>query len=134
MKMIRVGLAGVVLLGLISVGVFYGQEQYSAAQQHKMDMSKAEGSGTVFCPMKSTGELCRMGTVNTLKVTGAKKQSWTEAVNRYNKAVDAATKQLLEDSKTTLSPEQYAQVEKWFAKGLNPEINRVLAAKESGVK
>ena len=133
MKAIRVGLASFVVFALLGVAVFYGQA-HGAGQQSKMDMSKKDHSGTVFCPGMSTGKLCPMGTVNTLKLTGAKKQKWTEAANRYNKAVDAATKQLLEDSKTTLSPEEYAQVEKWFAKGLNPEINRLLAAKEAGAK
>jgi hypothetical protein len=133
LKQIGVGLAGVVLFGLMSAGVSYGQA-HGAGQQSKMNMSKMDMSGTVFCPGMSTGKLCPMGTVNTLKLTGAKKQKWTEAANRYNKAVDAATKQLLEDSKTTLSPKEYAQVEKWFAKGLNPEINRLLAAKDGSAK
>ena len=138
MEAIRVGLASFVVFALLGVATFYGQEhgagQQSKMDMPKMDMSKMDRPGTVFCPGMSTGQLCPMGTVNTLKLTGAKKQKWTEAANRYNKAVDAATKQLLEDSKTTLSPEEYAQVEKWFAEGLNPEINRLLAAKEAGTK
>jgi len=131
MKKIGVGLASVAVFALLGVVTFYGQEHRAGqhAQQTAGSGSSSGMSGTIFCPAKSTGQLCDHGTVDVLKVSGAKRQSWSEAANRYNKSVEAATKQLLQDAKATLSPEQYAQVEKWFAKGLNPEINRLLTAK-----
>jgi len=118
-----------VLATLFGIGIVLGQE-HSAGHQAKQPEDKSampDMSQAIFCPMKSTGQLCHHGTADLLKLTGAKRQQWTEAANRYNKAVEAATKQLLEEAKTTLSPEELALVEKWFAKGLNPEINRLLA-------
>lgn len=131
MKRREVKLASVIFLGLLfASGTFYAQEQAGQHAQHTRGTSSATNmSGAIFCPAKSTGQLCDHGSADVLKVTGAKRQNWSEAANRYNKAVEAAQKQLLEDAKTALSPEEYAQVEKWFAKGLNPEINRLLAAK-----
>jgi hypothetical protein len=63
-----------------------------------------------------------------LSVTGDKRDQWVAAARRYNKAVDAATVQLLEDAKGILSPEEQRLVESWFTKGLlNPQINRLIA-------
>lgn len=124
MKAIRVGLASLAVFVLLSIANSYGQGH--DARQH----AKSEVVGEVFCPAKPTGQLCGHGTADLLKLSGEKRQKWAEAVGRYNKAVAAATKQLLEDSKPVLSPEEYAQVEKWFAKGLNAGINRLVAAKE----
>jgi hypothetical protein len=82
----------------------------------------------VFCPTMKTGQLCSHGTADRLQVTGAKRDQWVEAARRYNKAVDAATVQLLEDAKKMLTPEEQRLVESWFTKGLlNPQINRLLA-------
>jgi hypothetical protein len=138
-KRVGAALAGIVLLGLIGVGVgsrsAYGQSR-SARHQNKMamsgmSMSKKDASGTVFCPGMSTGQLCPMGTVATLDLTGQKRQQWAEAVSKYNKAVGEATQQLLASAKRTLSPAEYAQVKTWFARGLNPEINRLLSSKQA---
>ncbi len=82
----------------------------------------------IFCLAKSAGQLCNHGSAEVLKLDGAKKERWTEAANRYNKAVDAATKQLLEDAKATLSAEEFATVQKWFDKSLNAQLNRQLLA------
>ena len=116
------------LAALLAVSTLYAQE-HSAGHQAKTAQGTPSMSGAIFCPAKSTGQLCDHGTADVLKLSGAKRQSWTEAANRFNQTVEAATKQLLKDAKPTLSPEEYAQVEKWFAKGLNPEINRLLATK-----
>lgn len=131
-----VTLASIAVLGaLFGVGMLFGQEH--GAGHGATAVGKSSGgdmSQAIFCPAKSTGQLCTHGTSDVLKLSGTKRQSWTDAQNRYNKAVEAATKQLLEDAKATLSPEEYTQVENWFAKGLNPEINRLLAAKEVAAK
>jgi len=76
----------------------------------------------------NTGQLCSHGTADTLELSGAKKDAWVAAARRYNKAVDEATKQLQEDAMALLTPAQMAEVERWFAKGLNPQINQLLQA------
>jgi len=80
----------------------------------------------VFCEGLSAGQLCLSGTVDVLKLDGDKRQQWTGAARRYNQAVSAATKQLLAEAKTTLSPEEFAKVEKWFDKNLNLLLNQIL--------
>jgi hypothetical protein len=66
------------------------------------------------------------------KLSGPKKQAYLEALNSYNKAVAAASKQFLADAKTKagLSEAELALAQSWFAEGLNPEINKILATKE----
>jgi hypothetical protein len=64
-------------------------------------------------------------------MSGAQKEQYTKALNRYNKAVGEAQKQFLEDIKIKagLSEAELALAQSWFAEGLNPEINKILAAK-----
>ncbi|MBK8002107.1 MAG: hypothetical protein IPK15_26280 [Verrucomicrobia bacterium] len=64
--------------------------------------------------------------MGALKLDGDKKAAWSGAVKRYNTPVEAATQQLLKEAKETLSPEEFASVEKWFAKGVNSQINQQL--------
>jgi hypothetical protein len=121
-----------VLMALFAVGTFYAQG-HPAAQQGKMDMSKmadASGAPEIFCPMMGTGQLCP-GNAQMFKLSGAKKESYEEALNNYNKAVAAAQKQFLADAKDKvgLSQAELALAETWFAVGLNPEINKILATK-----
>ncbi|MBI4657583.1 MAG: heavy-metal-associated domain-containing protein [Verrucomicrobia bacterium] len=87
----------------------------------------AKKSQQIFCEGLSAGQLCGHGTVDALKLSGDKKVAWSDATKRYNMAVEAATKQLLKEAKETLSPEESAVVEKWFAKGVNAQINQQLA-------
>ena len=88
----------------------------------------------VFCEGLSAGQLCLSGTPRELKLEGAKREQWAEAGRQYNKSVDAATKQLLAQAKTILSPEEYARVEKWFDKGLNVVLNQVLIGEQDSQK
>ncbi len=88
----------------------------------------------VFCEGLSAGQLCLSGTPSELKLDGTKKERWVEAGRQYNKNVDAATKQLLAQAKTILSPEEYARVEKWFDKGLNVVLNQVLIGEQPSQK
>jgi len=81
----------------------------------------------IYCEGKSAGQLCGEGTVAALKLSGAKKAAWAEAANRYNTAVEAATRRLLKDTETTLSPQDLAIVKQWFARGVNTQINQQLA-------
>jgi len=121
-----------VLMALFAVGIFYAQE-HGAGQQGKMDMSKmtdASGAPEIFCSHKGTGQLCP-GNAQMFNLSGAKKERYEEALNRYNKAVGAAQKQFLADTKDKvgLSPAELALTESWFAVGLNPEINKILTTK-----
>lgn len=108
---------GVVLgIALLSVG---GQNGASAQTQGAVRQE-------VFCEGMSAGQLCPTGSSAVLRLEGAKKERWLAATKKYNDAVDAATKTFLAEAKTTLSPQEYASVEKWFDKNLNVLMNEGL--------
>jgi hypothetical protein len=113
----------------LALGTVYAQKKDT-----KDADAKDDSTPEVFCPVMRTGQLCSDGTTATLKVTEAQSAQWHVAVRRYNKAVDEATKQLQADAKTVLTPEQVAQVDRWFAVGLNPEINKLIYASEKKSK
>ena len=122
---------------LFAVRTFYAQEHHDG-QQSKMDMSKmtdASGTPEIFCSHMGTGQLCP-GNAQMFNLTGAKKQRYEEALSNYNKAVAAAQKQFLADAKDKvgLSQPELALAETWFAVGLNPEINKILATKATTKK
>lgn len=126
----RKSLIGVgVALALVTCGwTARAQRAEPAGQQaqHDQQARHQEPEREIFCSHLSAGQLCLGGTPNVLKLEGAAKQRWTDAGRRYNQAVDAATRQLLADAKTTLTPEQYATVQKWFDKGVNELLNQLL--------
>ena len=134
MRITRPVVYGAVLMlaTLVGAGVLLAQ---SHAQEHqapsKQQARHKEPELEVFCSGLSTGQLCLHGAPNVLKLDDAQKQRWTEAARQYNKAVDTATKQFLEQSKPILSPEQFASVQKWFDKGLNPVLNQILIPQSS---
>jgi hypothetical protein len=111
-------LAAVVLVAGVTL---YAQEK--AGQQAGQKRSE------VFCSAKKTGQLCNHGTADLLKLSGSKRERWTEMANRYNKAAEAATQELLSEAKAVLSAEEFAQVEAWLDKARNAELNKLLAAK-----
>lgn len=119
----------VVALVLVTSGWSARAQRTEPARQqarHDLQAQHQEPEREIFCSHLSAGQLCLGGTPNVLKLEGAAKQRWTDAGRRYNQAVDAATKQLLADAKTTLTPEQYATVQKWFDKGVNELLNQLL--------
>jgi hypothetical protein len=121
-----------VLIALFAAGTFYAQE-HPAAHQGKMDMSKmtdSSGQPEIFCSHRSTGQLCP-GNAQMFILSGPQKERYEEALNNYNKAVAAAQKQFLADAKDKvgLSQAELALAETWFAVGLNPEINKILATR-----
>jgi hypothetical protein len=126
MKTTRAAVWGVVLAvaTVIGTGVLVAQSQ---APKQQAEQKAPE----VFCDGLSTGQLCLSNAPKVLKLDDAQKQRWTEAARQYNKGVDAATKQFLEQSKPILSPEQFATMQKWFEMGLNPVLNQMLAAHSS---
>lgn len=138
MKLGKVKLAFVIaLLALFASEAFHAQE-HGAGQHSKMDMSKmtdASGAPEIFCSHRATGQLCP-GNAQMFKLSGAQKERYEEALDNYNKAVAAAQKQFVADvkDKAGLSPAEVALTETWFAVGLNPEINKILATKSESTK
>ena len=129
-RRVLVGLAGVgILMVWQGLGVLYAQ-QHPAEHHPQAQTSAAPSAGgpRIFCPTLKTGQLCPNGTSEALALAGAKREAWIAAIGRYNKAVDEATKQLQAEAKTLLAPGDLTEVERWFAQGLNPQINRLLAA------
>lgn len=134
MKKAAVGVAvsmALVVMMFFSLGLAASGKAVPAQKMNMAEMKKSmSAEGTVFCPGMSTGKLCPYGTVVTLKLSGERKTRWSEAVSRYNKTVGAATQQLLQSVKPALTSEQYAQVQRWFSVGLNPQINLLLQENE----
>ena len=83
----------------------------------------------VFCNTMQAGTLCPTGTVSILKLSGAKVQPWLDSVGKYNEAVENATKQLKAEAKSVLTPAQLTELDRWLEKGINPEVNRILASR-----
>src|SRR5438128_1231800 len=118
-------------LALVLNMVSFAQEHdHSAhAAQSKTAGSSSPDDNDIFCPTMKTGQLCTHGTTNVLGVAAVKQAKWVEVARKYNKAVDAATLQLFKDAEPVLAPAQLAQLKAWFAVGLNPQINLLLAEK-----
>jgi hypothetical protein len=83
----------------------------------------------IFCNTMQAGALCPTGTVSVLKLSGPKVQQWLDLVGTYNDTVEGATKQLKADARKILTPAQMAELDRWLDKGLNPEVNKVLASR-----
>src|SRR5262249_49499054 len=120
---------------VLAVGSLSAQKAQPKPADHQHDAkpaaaapAAAEATPMIFCPTMKTGQLCSEGTATQLQMTGEKLEKWLLAVRTYNRAVNAATLQLQSDTKDVLTPAQIAEVERWFAIGLNPEINTLLAA------
>jgi len=82
----------------------------------------------VFCGTMKTGQLCSHGTSTLLGLSADKSVTWLTAVRQYNNEVNAAITALQAQAKTNLSPVQVAEVNRWFAIGINPQINQLLAS------
>jgi hypothetical protein len=124
MKTTKATVCGLVLAFAAGAGILLAQGQ---APKQQVEQKAPE----VFCDGLSPGQLCLSNAPKVLKLDDAQKQRWTEAARQYNKAVDAATKQFLEQSKPILSPGQFASMQKWFDAGLNPVLNQVLSTQSS---
>jgi hypothetical protein len=124
MKLTRTTVCVFVLAFATGAGVLLAQGQAPTQQAEQK-------APEVFCDGLSTGQLCLSNAPKVLKLDDAQKQRWTEAARQYNKAVDAATKQFLDQSKPILSPGQFASMQKWFDTGLNPVLNQVLSTQPS---
>ena len=89
--------------------------------------SAAGPAPEVFCNTMQAGALCPTGTVSVLKLSGPKVQQWLDLVETYNDTVEGATKKLKADARSL--PAQMAELDRWLDKGLNPEVNRILASR-----
>ena len=87
------------------------------------------GAPEVFCNTMQAGALCPTATVSILKLSGPKVQQWMNAVGKYNAAVLNATQELKADARSVLTPAQIAELDRWMDKGINPEVNRILASR-----
>ena len=85
----------------------------------------------VFCNGMQAGTLCPTGTVGVLKLSGPNAQRWLDAVGNYNAAVQNATRELKAQAKGILTPAQLAELDRWMDRGINPEVNRILASRSS---
>lgn len=101
-----------------------GWTAYAQKPHSSQPAEKAE----IFCEAKSAGQLCTHGTLAVLKLSDEKQQKWIEASQRYNAAIETATKQFLTEAKAILPADDFAKVEKWFDKSVNAQINRQLLA------
>jgi hypothetical protein len=116
-----------IALALVATATVHAQDHRDHNAKHVDAKSDAP---EIFCSHKGTGQLCP-GNAQMFKLSEAQKQRYSEALNNYNKAVAAASKQFLTDTKDKvgLSQAEQALAESWFAEGLNPEINKILATK-----
>lgn len=99
------------------------------AQRSTQTQPAAARAPEVFCNTMQAGALCPTGTVSVLKLSGPKAQQWLDVVEKYNSSVENATKQLKADARNILTPAQMAELDRWMDKGLNPEVNRLLASR-----
>lgn len=100
-----------------------------AAEPQGQRPAASDQAPEVFCNTMQAGALCPTGTVSILKLSGPKVQQWLDAVNKYNAAVEAAARQLKADAKPVLTSAQMAELDRWLAKGINPEVNKLLASR-----
>ena len=108
----------------------------AAARPAAAPAATAEHRPEIFCGTMKTGQLCSLGTATLLGLTPQNREAWLTAVRTYNREVNAAITKLQAQAKTTLSPAQIAEVNSWFAIGINPQINQLLlaTAKPAGAK
>jgi hypothetical protein len=113
-------------IGVVAVALSLGALVVDAQQRPQTPPAQAP---EVFCNTMQAGALCPTGTVSVLKLQGPKIQQWLDIVGKYNDSVEGATKQLKADAKGILTPAQMAELDRWMEKGINPEVNKILASR-----
>ena len=116
---VRLGIA------ILAVSISFGALVVDAQRPQTASAAAPE----VFCNTMQAGALCPTGTVSILKLQGPKIQQWLDLVNKYNESVETATKQLKADAKGVLTPAQMSELDRWMDRGLNPEVNKILASR-----
>jgi hypothetical protein len=120
-------------IGVSALATAYAQQHDHAAPakpagKPAAPAASAQPQQEVFCATMKTGLLCTHGTASALGLPPDKAAAWLESVDKYNKAVNEATVILQREAKKTLSAAQMAEVDRWFAIGVNQQINQLLAA------
>jgi hypothetical protein len=115
-------------IGAFVVGTLYAQDHAAHQQPAPKAAASTAAPPEIFCATMKTGALCPTGTVGVFRLTGDKQKQWLSAVARYNQAILTAIQQLQGDAKTTLTPAQQAQLDKWFDVGVNTQLNQLLAS------
>ena len=125
----------VVAVGTLVLPTTYAQEHdHSAATAAPAKPAAAtarpaaQAEAEVFCGTMKTGQLCSHGTSTLLGLTPDRSAAWLAAVRQYNRAVNEAIMALQAEAKGNLSAAQVAEVNRWFAIGINPQINQLLAS------
>ena len=123
-------------LGSLALAAPSAQEHDHSAATAAKPAAADEHPPDIFCDTKKTGQLCSLCTATLLGLTPQNREAWLAAVRVYNREVNAAIVKLQAQAKTTLSPAQTAEVNSWFAIGINPQINQLLkaTAKPAGAK
>ena len=116
-------------LGVAVIAVGLSLATLDARQRPAERQQPAAAAPEVFCNTMQAGTLCPTGTVSVLKLSGPKVQQWLDLVNKYNEGVENATRQLKAEAKGVLTPAQIAELDRWLDKGINPEVNRILASR-----
>jgi hypothetical protein len=122
-----------ILLAGATLGSVYAQQQHdhqtpAAAKPAAAPAVTAEHRPEIFCDTMKTGQLCSLGTATLLGLTPENREAWLTAARTYNREVNAAITKLQEQAKNVLSPAQIQEVNRWFAIGINPQINQLLMA------
>jgi len=115
--------------GIAAAAIALSLATLDARQRPAGTQQPAPAAPEVFCNTMQAGALCPTGTVSVLKLSGPKVQQWLDAVNKYNESVLKASGQLKADARNILTPAQMAELNQWMDKGLNPEVNRLLASR-----
>ena len=103
--------------------------QQTAAQEASPAEPAAVGNvPEVYCDGTKMGQLCPTGTMSALDLTLEQRAAWGDAVQEYNRAISDATEQLQAEAWTVLNAAQLTEVERWFAVGVNSQMNQLLAA------
>ena len=120
------------MISRFRLGFVIGVAALSLATLHAQQRGGQQPAAPeVFCNTMQAGALCPTATVSILKLSGPNVQMWLDAVNKYNAAVENATRQLKADTKGFLMPAQQAEIDRWMEKGINPEVNRILAQRNA---
>ena len=114
----RFRLAFVLGVAALSLATLHARQQPAAAPE-------------VFCNTMQAGALCPTATISILKLSGPNVQKWLDAVGKYNSAIENATRQLKAETKGVLTPAQMTELDRWMDKGINPEVNKILASRNA---
>lgn len=135
-NLVRIAAVALAMTGLVAGAVYAQEHDHAAAAAKPAAASKPaarpgsanDGPEEIFCGSMKTGQLCSTGTTTLFGLTEEKRDAWVAAVRKYNTAVNAAIMTLQAEARTNLTAAQVAEVNRWFAIGINPQINDILAA------